>query len=405
MRNQIPQSNTMAEQLELPPLKRGGELVVSTLPSMKRSYKIIKTVTMKASHGIRQLQTAKQEQRRHYGVEDVGWMENDHLFLHWLKNRDVSPPKIIQTIKVNTLLLFGDEIPWESKCHDVDEEVENDDESYELCKVKRNFAVRSNELIIDNGSAEFFRVRKGKISASKLGAIAGISQYNSPWEYVTIIDARFKDTKYTIGGKREEPRTRRALILRLPSSVTIRKCGIFLHLWNCESYTAMPDDLGKNEEGEEFSLEYKYIAQPSDEETRPHPEHLAQCTWQMISIGSKTRCYLIYSLGHSHTIEGIKLACWVVEYDARFVKWLKERAALARLYIDDPCVDNIPDIPWMGGCAKILEAWVDGVAMVEGFPPPPPHYRVDVSEIGLSLKEHRNRKQQQKQQQRSSMDA
>ncbi len=248
-----------------------------------------------------------------------------------------------------------------------------------------HFIRRANELDISNGSPAFHQLRTGKISASRVAALCGLSAYSLPIDTLRDYYVRRPDTEDTLRGRLVEPRTRLNLIRLTHCRMPLRLCGIFTSLRYPQSITAMPDDVAFSR-GSECIIEYK-APRNAYSKLLPTLSYICQIQWQMATLRC-SRSYLIYNNGPPEGWEspldldpgaGLsdRMRVWEILWSPELYRWLEDRALLCLLYLDDPRPKRQPPcIPWL---YHILHSAAERGEWIPGHRiaclPPAPHIR------------------------------
>ena len=246
-------------------------------------------------------------------------------------------------------------------------------------KIKYTFKKFANELDIDNGSEEFHSFRRGKISASRIGAVANLGGYSRIWWQAEHYFDPPVPNEHTQRGVEREPLIREELIQK--TGILIRTCGIFYIPGT--RFTAMPDDIAYIEYfrdstgelhyiGEEVIIEYKC---PVRSPLHVHTDYICQVVWQMGITGLK-HAFLVYS-AMNRTPGTDQFQIYHVDFDQTFFEYLVECANEFSFYLDSECLpEYAPRRPWLyPEASKLIKEgkWVHGVDYSHlGVPTPPP---------------------------------
>jgi len=253
-----------------------------------------------------------------------------------------------------------------------DKRVHADQKNEYWCHQSHDFVCYSTELDIANGSPEFHAFRKGKVSASRIGAVCGLNAWRGP-AYVAAhyFDPPDPNNPHLIRGVQEEPLVRAKLFEVTGRNMPIRQCGIFA-IPNTP-FSAMPDDIGWCPVlGQEVILEYK---RPLIPKPLPYLDYICQTVWQMGVVGLRHAFLVTYAAETVNKREpgAAQFQIWHIGFDQDFYDFMRVRAGVFMQYVDDPRPQNLPQIPHLG---PVLDAhfkkglWVPGHAF-ENLPPAP----------------------------------
>ncbi len=205
---------------------------------------------------------------------------------------------------------------------------------------KFSFNTYDTELDIENGSKEFDEFRVGKISASRIGPICGVSEYSTPKAAALKYFKKFDMNDDCERGIIMEQFIRQILFQKTDWRMPMRKCGIF-H-WKDTRYSAMPDDIGYVPSwGKEIIIEYKC---PRIAKTIPKLDYIFQTNWQMGIVGLK-HALLVYDAVRGNGIP--TFGCWHIEFSKELFNFQRVCAVEFCDYLKCPCSETLPETPWI----------------------------------------------------------